>query len=170
MKITDNEDTFTVTYRDKCHMTSVISCTCSSFGNMILPCRHIFLIMKHLEMPIVNDALIPDHFKYVNIQSEEEPSQFVNFVQTISISSGSTDSFHSMEGRYRAAKKISDQILDFLVICGEREFREKHRIGKLEGSLIVVVVQRGGQEGSQFETLGQGSRPAMMGRQVLCQI
>lgn len=62
------------------------------------------------------------------MQSEEDPSHFVESLQTIymSISSGlSTASFHSTEGTYRAAKKIFDQIADFLVICGEGKFGEK---------------------------------------------
>lgn len=114
-----------LSYKDRSHHTSVCTCSCSTHGHLKIPCRHIFFLRCFLQRPVFSDSLVPQRFKQSSLNLNRfactPPTDFI--VRTVPSTSCSSSS--TVEGRYKQAKTVCDNIVHFLSILGKIEFEEK---------------------------------------------
>ena len=105
---------------------SMTECSCLTFCNFGLPCRHIFACQKQLRNTVYDEALIPYRWrKEFEKQDGKDP---VFIVQTSTIVNKSTikkrQQPKSVTEKFNKAYDICRDIVQFLSTCGENEFQE----------------------------------------------
>ena len=106
---------------------SMDECSCLTFCNFGLPCRHIFACRKQFKSTVYDESLIPDRWrKEFEKQDGTEP---VFAVQTSTIvNKSSLKNSHqpkSVIEKFNKAYDLCRDIAQFLSTCGENEFQEK---------------------------------------------
>lgn len=120
----NSDSSVTLRYREREHICSAISCSCSVFGHFQLPCRHIFFVRQRLSLPVFVPSLVPDSFQKSSTGILSDP---------VTVSSGgphavadpSSESSTTVEGRFKQTKTLCDRIVNHLSNLGASEFGEK---------------------------------------------
>ena len=102
-------------------------CTCVTFCNFGLPCRHIFACRKKIKDTVYDESLIPDRWR--KEFEKQEGTEPVHVVQTSTIvnrrSTKQSLQPKSVIEKFNKAYDLCRDIAQFLSTCGEKEFLEK---------------------------------------------
>ena len=115
---------WSISYKEKSHVVTLSQCDCSFYGNMRLPCRHMFFVRASLSLSPFDVELVHERFrlKDVPLRSGNLIIQEALHVEEVMTS---CPSLKTSDGRFKVAKKVCDDIASHLAICGLREFKEK---------------------------------------------
>ena len=106
---------------------SMDECSCLTFCNFGLPCRHIFACRKQFKSTVYDESLIPDRWR--EEFEKQDGTEPVFAVQTSTIvNKSSLKNSHqpkSVIEKFNKAYDLCRDIAQFLSICGENEFQEK---------------------------------------------
>ena len=106
---------------------SMSECSCLTFCNFGLPCRHIFACRKQFKNTVYDETLIPDRWRKEFEKQDNDKPVFI--VQTSTLVNKTPSKKHNMPKsvieKFNKAYDLCRDIAQFLSTCGENEFQEK---------------------------------------------
>ena len=129
----EENDSYTVKYNVKGSSFSISvsksmnDCSCLTFCNFGLPCRHIFACRKQFKNDVYDEKLIPDRWR--KEFEKQEGSGPIFTVQTSNIVKKTPlkqqKQPKSVIEKFNKAYDLCRDIAQFLSTCGDKEFQEK---------------------------------------------
>ena len=116
---------YDVSYKENNNKATHESCTCSTYGKMRFPCRHIFVVRDYLRIGLYDVATVPERYQQATAVTDltvgSTPVTSIN----MSTYPSRPVSHKTVDGRYRTARGVCDELANFLSILGQEEFEEK---------------------------------------------
>ena len=125
---------------------SMSECSCLTFCNFGLPCRHIFACRKQFKNTVYDETLIPDRWRKEFEKQDNDKPVFI--VQTSTLVNKAPSKKHnkpkSVLEKFNKAYDLCRDIAQFLSTCGENEFQEKMTVlNTLKSELQCSQVTKG---------------------------
>ena len=151
-----------------------ITCTCTFYKTMFMPCRHIFAARRLLQLPLFPLSMVPQHWiKQYQLSIEEESHVQSNSqapdvkISLFTRKALATCTLFSRSQKYNKMMSLCQKLATAALLCGMPDFRKKYED-------IEDIVQHWEQNGDYTVTrqimdvsngpgYDQGSRPAFSG-------
>lgn len=129
--VDDVGKTCAISYKRGILKVSVDSCTCLTFQNLKLPCRHIFALREHFQISIYSESLCDKHchrkIKNLSTAANLQNTPKINLVQV------ETPTHENKQQRKKIVGSITDDICDELSkLKGEEFWRFINELKKLQ--------------------------------------